>query len=203
MACALSTFHGVDPPWRQALHTRLNTLHRENLEAVMLSAGANLAEIDPVDLDDLNHAWHRLDPWPDTVEALSRLRERFVIAPLSNGNIALLTDMAKRTGLPWDCSLGAVVRAYKPERDAYLKTADVLRLLPHQCMMVAALNDDLRAAHAANLRTAFVVHGTEHGMAQTTDLSAEGPWDIVARDFNGLAYALIPRTSVRTNITMN
>ena len=176
--------------------TRLDTLHRENLEAVLLSGGANLAEIDPIDLDDLNHAWHRLDPWPDTIAGLSRLRERYVIAPLSNGNIALLTNMAKRAGLPWDCILGAeVVQAYKPERDAYLKTADVLGLLPHQCMMVAAHNDDLRAAHAANLRTAFVLRGTEHGLAQTTDLSAEGPWDIVASDFNGLADALTPRDS--------
>jgi len=176
--------------------TRLDTLHRENLEFVLARWGADVAAIDPRDLDNINRAWHRLDPWPDSVEGLARLRERFIVAPLSNGNIALLTNMAKRAGLPWDCILGAeVVQAYKPQCEAYLKTADVLGLLPNQCMMVAAHNDDLAAARKAGLRTAFIPRPTERGSHQKTDLAAESDWDVVASDFIGLADALVPRNA--------
>jgi 2-haloacid dehalogenase len=171
--------------------TRLDVIHRENLDFVLTAWGLNPGAFDPAELNALNHAWHRLDPWPDSVEGLRRLRSRYFIAPLSNGNIALLANMAKRAGLPWDCILGAeVVRAYKPQPSAYLDTAEVLGLRPDECMMVAAHNDDLHAASAVGLRTAFVLRPMEHGPAQTTDLAAEEAWDVVARDFNELADAL-------------
>lgn len=170
---------------------RLDVIHRENLGQVLASWGLDAGAFDPAELDELNRAWHRLDPWPDSIAGLSRLRSRFLVAPLSNGNIALLANMAKRAGLPWDCVLGAeVVRAYKPQPEAYLGTAEVLGLRPEQCMMVAAHNDDLAAARACGLATAFVLRPTEHGPAQSTDLGAEGPWDVVVGDFIGLAEAL-------------
>jgi 2-haloacid dehalogenase len=170
---------------------RLDVIHRENLVQVLRSWGLDPGAFDSAELDQLNRAWHRLDPWPDSIEGLRRLRRRFLIAPLSNGNIALLTNMAKRAGLPWDCILGAeVVRTYKPQPAAYLGTADVLGLRPEECMMVAAHNDDLAAAQAAGMRTAFVLRPTEHGPSQTADLTAEGPWDVVVGDFVSLADAL-------------
>jgi 2-haloacid dehalogenase len=144
------------------------------------------------ELGDLNHAWHRLDPWPDSIPGLLRLRERFVIAPLSNGNISLLLDMAKRAGLPWDAILGAEVsRAYKPQPEVYLHTAEVLGLPPAACMMVAAHNGDLRAARGVGFATAFVPRPREHGPGQTTNLEPEEAWDVVALDFVALAEALV------------
>ncbi len=170
---------------------RLDVIHRENLEDLLTAWGADPARLPAGELDDLARAWHRLDPWPDAVEGLRRLRERFVVAPLSNGNIALLAAMAKRAGLPWDCILGAeVVRAYKPEPRAYLDTAEVLGLPPSACMMVAAHNDDLAAASAVGFRTAFVRRPTEHGPGQSTDLEPTGPWDHVVDDFVELAERL-------------
>lgn len=171
--------------------TRLDVLHRENLEAVLRDLGADVSRLPADELDGLNHAWHRLDPWPDAIPGLTRLRTRFLVAPLSNGNIALLAAMAKRAGLPWDAILGAeVVRAYKPRPEAYTRTAEVLGLAPAQCMMVAAHNGDLRAARSAGLATAFVPRPSEHGPGQTTDLEAEEPWDVVASDFIDLATQL-------------
>ncbi len=170
---------------------RLDTLHRENLEAVLRDAGADPAAIGQATLDHLNRAWHRLDPWPDAVAGLVRLKARFVIAPLSNGNLALLLNMAKRAGLPWDAILGAeVAHAYKPRPEAYLRTADILGLEPAACMMVAAHNGDLAAARACGLATAFVPRPAEHGPGQTEDLAPAGPWDIVATDFCDLADRL-------------
>jgi 2-haloacid dehalogenase len=173
---------------------RLDTLHRENLDEVLTAWGLDANGIDARERDDLNRAWHRLDPWPDSIPGLTRLRTRYLIAPLSNGNIALLTNMAKRAGLPWDCILGAeVVQAYKPQPECYTRTADVLGLAPAQCMMVAAHNSDLAAARAAGLRTAFVLRRTEHGPAQTTDLAATSDWDLVVDDLVALADALVVR----------
>jgi 2-haloacid dehalogenase len=168
--------------------TRLDVLHRENLEAVLRQFGADPGRIPHEELDSLNRAWHRLDPWPDAVPGLARLRARFIVAPLSNGNVALLLNMAKRAGLPWDAILGAeVVQAYKPAPEAYLRTADLLELPPSECMMVAAHNGDLRAARAVGFATAFVPRPSEHGPGQTTDLSAEEDWDVIAADFVDLA----------------
>ncbi|WP_181273950.1 haloacid dehalogenase type II [Brevibacterium oceani] len=167
---------------------RLDVLHRENLETVLAEMGVDPASIPTEVLDEANLAWHRLDPWPDAVSGLTRLKERFIIAPLSNANIRLALDVAKRAGLPWDAILGAeVAGAYKPEPAAYLRTAEVLGLEPNQVGMVAAHNSDLSAAAELGLRTAFVRRPAEYGPGQTTDLTAEGDWDIVAEDFEDLA----------------
>ena len=171
--------------------TRLDVLHRENLDAVLRECGLDLAVVDARELDELNRAWHRLDPWPDAIEGLARLKRRYVIAPLSNGNVALLLNMAKRAGLPWDAILGAeVALAYKPQPEAYLRTADILGLAPGEVCLVAAHNSDLAAARACGLRTAFVLRPREHGPRQASDLAAEGPWDLVAADFLDLAARL-------------
>ena len=171
--------------------TRLDVLHRENLDAVLRECGLDPAAIAACELDELNRAWHRLDPWPDAVEGLARLKRRYVIAPLSNGNVALLLNMARRAGLPWDAILGAeVARAYKPQPEAYLRTADILGLSPAEVCLVAAHNGDLAAARACGLTTAFVPRPREHGPGQATDLKAEGPWDVVAADFLDLAARL-------------
>ena len=171
--------------------TRLDVLHRENLDAVLGECGLDPAAIAAEELDELNRAWHRLDPWPDAVEGLARLKRRYVIAPLSNGNVALLLNMARRAGLPWDAILGAeVARAYKPQPEAYLRTADILGLSPGEVCLVAAHNGDLAAARGCGLKTAFVPRPREHGPGQATDLKAEGPWDVVAADFLDLAARL-------------
>jgi 2-haloacid dehalogenase len=171
--------------------TRLDVLHRENLEAVLRDQGMDLGAIPEAELDELNRAWHRLDPWPDSVPGLTRLRRRFFIAPLSNGNIALLANMAKRAGLPWDAVLGAeAAQAYKPTPEAYLRTAEILGLPPAACMMVAAHNSDLAAARSCGLRTGFIPRPTEHGPGQATDLAATSNWDVVAADMEDLAARL-------------
>ncbi len=171
-------------PW-----TVLDVLHRENLEVVLAQAGIDA--LAPAALDGLNRAWHRLDPWPDAVAGLARLRERYIVAPHSNGNIALLTNMAKRAAIPWDVILGAeVVRAYKPLPESYLRAAAALGLAPDECMMVAAHNDDLHAAQAQGLLSAFVPRPTEHGAKQRSDLAPTGDWTLVAQDFNDLATQL-------------
>ena len=171
--------------------TRLDVLHRENLDAVLRETGLDPSTVDAGELDELNRAWHRLDPWPDAVEGLARLKRRYVIAPLSNGNVALLLNMARRAGLPWDAILGAeVAMAYKPQPEAYLRTADILGLAPAELCLVAAHNSDLAAARACGLKTVFVPRLREHGPAQPTDLAPDGPWDVVAADFLDLAAKL-------------
>jgi 2-haloacid dehalogenase len=171
--------------------TRLDVLHQENLETVLLKFGVDPATAPASELQELNLAWHRLDPWPDSVAGLTRLKSIYVVAPLSNGNIAILLNMAKRAALPWDAILGAeVVQAYKPAPQAYLGTAEVLGLHPEQICMVAAHNSDLAAARKCGMRTAFVPRPTEHGPTQTTDLGAEQDWDVIAADFNELAEKL-------------
>jgi 2-haloacid dehalogenase len=168
--------------------TRLDVLHRENLDAVLAEYGVDLRSVDAAELDDLNRAWHRLDPWPDSVPGLLRIKARYIVAPLSNGNVALLLNMAKRAGLPWDAILGAeVAGAYKPQPEAYLRTADILGLRPDEVCLVAAHNGDLKAARACGLGTAFVLRETEHGRGQTTDLAPSEAWDVVASDFLDLA----------------
>lgn len=169
--------------------TRLDVLHRESLEKVLAENGITSAS--EGDLDHLNRAWHRLDPWPDVLLGLSRLKRRYFLAPLSNGNIALLANMAKRAMIPWDAILGAEpVQAYKPQPEAYLRTAELLALKPHEVCLVAAHNGDLRAARKAGLATAFVPRPTEHGEGQTIDLTAEDPWDAVGTSFVDLAAKL-------------
>lgn len=170
---------------------RLDVLHRENLDEALRTVGIDPAAVPGTDLDRLNLAWHRLDPWPDAVEGLTRLKQRFVVAPLSNGNIGMMVDIAKRAGLPWDAVLGAeVARAYKPMPEAYLRTVDILGLEPGEVCMCAAHNEDLAAARSCGLRTAFFARPTEHGPAQTTDLRAEQDWDVIADDLIDLARRL-------------
>ena len=144
-------------PW-----TPLDALHRSSLSSVLADAG--LPDV-PADVrDELVLAWHRLDPWPDAVPGLRRLSRRFVLAPLSNGNLALQVDLARRSGLPWDCVLGAeVVRHYKPDPEVYDSVPQLLAVPPSSVVMVAAHLDDLAAARARGLRTAYVHRPDEFG----------------------------------------
>jgi 2-haloacid dehalogenase len=168
---------------------KLDVLHRANLEQVLAEFG--LDGLSEVDKDHLNRIWHRLDPWPDSVEGLNRLKRKYILATLSNGNVALMVNMAKNAGLPWDAILGAeVARHYKPQPEAYLKTADFLGLEPAQCLMVAAHNNDLVAAAGCGLRTAFVARPTEYGVDQDFDVKAENDYDFVAENFLDLAGQL-------------
>jgi 2-haloacid dehalogenase len=170
--------------------TILDVLHRESLEK--LTSRYGIKGLSEADLDHMNRAWHRLDPWPDVVEGLTRLKRKHVIAPCSNGNIALMVNMAKRAHLPWDCILGAeTARAYKPMPEAYLASCRMLGLEPASVMMVAAHNADLKAAKAQGLHTAFVSRPTEHGPGQTTDLAPDpGCVDVPAANFVDLAAKL-------------
>jgi len=185
---SMSRVRNGERPW-----AKLDDLHRESLCELLDRLGIAVGEggLDDDAIDDFNRAWHRLDPWPDVVEGLTRLKRRYVLATLSNGNVALIVNMAKRAGLAWDAVLGAeVARCYKPQPGAYLKTAELLGLAPEECMMVAAHNDDLRAARALGFRTAFVRRTLEYGPNQTDDLRAEDDFDVVAENFIDLAGAL-------------
>jgi 2-haloacid dehalogenase len=171
-------------PW-----TKLDVLHRESLDKLLPEYG--LAGLSKAELEDLNKAWHRLDPWPDAVEGLTRLRTKFTLFTLSNGNVALMVDMAKRAGLPWDAILGAeVTRHYKPQPECYLLSAELLGLRPDECMLVAAHAGDLRAASAVGLRTAFVSRPDEFGGVRQADAPPVGEFDYHARDLLDLADQL-------------
>ena len=171
-------------PW-----TKLDRLHRMTLDKILLDFG--IKGLSEAETDALNRAWHRLRPWPDAVEGLTRLKRQFIIAPLSNGNISLMTNMAKHSGLPWDCILGAeLARRYKPDREVYQSAADILDLRLGEVMMVAAHSGDLRAAKDVGLRTAFVTRLLEYGPNGKPDLKADSPVDISAKDFNDLASQL-------------
>jgi 2-haloacid dehalogenase len=168
---------------------KLDELHRDNLLEVLTDY--KVAGMDAGQIDDLNFAWHRLSPWPDSVTGLTRLKSKFIIGTLSNGNIALIVKMAKNAGLPWDVVLGAeVARAYKPTPESYLRSAAALSLKPEQCMLVAAHNSDLLAALKTGFKTAFVVRPTEYGPNQDFDIEAEHDYDYIAADFLDLADQL-------------
>ncbi len=170
-------------PWKP-----LDELHMESL--VVLLDRFDI-ELDDDQRHHFNRAWHRLTPWPEVVPALETLAERYTLATLSNANIELATNMANNAGLPWHRILGAeFAGAYKPLPEAYLRSAAGLELAPDRCMLVAAHNDDLRAASALGFATAFVARPTEYGPDQSVDLEAEGPWDIVVDNFTELAAAL-------------
>jgi 2-haloacid dehalogenase len=170
--------------------TILDVLHRESL--LELIGRYRIEGLSEADIDHMSRAWHRLDPWPDVPEGLARLKRRRIIATCSNGNIALMVNMAKRAGLPWDCILGAeTARAYKPMPEAYLASCRHLGLPPAAVMMVAAHNSDLKAAKAQGLATAFVPRPSEHGPGQTSDLTADSSCvDVTAGDFIELAERL-------------
>ena len=139
-------------------------------------------------IDALNRAWHRLRPWSDAVGGLTRLKKKFIIAPLSNGNISLMTDLARHSGLPWDCILGAeLVRHYKPDKETYLMPGEFFDVEPAAVMMVAAHEGDLQAAKALGLRTAYVHRPLEYGPGRTSTMPAAGRFDFLARDLGDLA----------------
>ena len=166
----------------------LDVLHREMLEATLRERGIDPARLDDALLADWNRAWHRLDPWPDAVAGLTRLKARLPIVTLSNGNVALLMAMARRAGLPWDAILGAEVsRAYKPDPAAYLRTAEVLDVAPGALCLVAAHHGDLAAARAAGLLTAFVARPGEYGGAPAPDAHFAQAWEWSATSLVDLA----------------
>jgi 2-haloacid dehalogenase len=168
---------------------KLDVLHRESLDKLVAEFG--IKGLSEADLDHLNRAWHRLDPWPDSVPGLQRMKKKYILATLSNGNVALMVNMARRAGLPWDTILGAeVTRHYKPQPECYLGTADFLGLEPAEVALVAAHNSDLAAARRLGFRTCFVTRPNEKGPGQDKDLRAEQDWDFIARDFVHLADEL-------------
>ncbi len=169
--------------------TILDDLHRATLETLLAKHG--ITGLSEAETDRIAKVWHRLDPWPDAVAGLTRLKRRFIIATLSNGNVALLLNMAKRAGLPWDAIFSAeLVQHYKPDREAYLSAPKFLGMPAGQVMMVAAHNGDLLAAQRAGLKTGFVARPTEYGPRQSRDFKADHEFDVVASDFVDLAERL-------------
>ena len=169
-------------PW-----TNIDGLHRGILDELL--ARFSIAGLAEAEKADLNRAWHRLAPWKDSVAGLRRLKTKYVIATLSNGNVALLTNMAKHAGLPWDCILSAeILGHYKPDPEVYLGAARLLGLAPGEVMMVAAHPEDLDAAARTGLRTAFVRRPMEFGTQR--DVPPEARFDLNAKDFVDLARQL-------------
>lgn len=168
---------------------KLDVLHREILDGILPRFG--LGHLGEAERAELNRVWHRLAPWPDSVAGLTRLKARFTIASLSNGNIGLLTAMAKRAGLPWDCVLSAeVFRAYKPDPRTYLGVAEVFDVTPPEVMLVAAHHDDLAAARANGLQTAYIERPLEFGAAHPKDVSPDPANTLHATDLLHLAGQL-------------
>ncbi|MDC1086103.1 haloacid dehalogenase type II [Alphaproteobacteria bacterium] len=175
--------------------TILDILHMENLKKI--SSRFGLDRLSSNDFDLLVKAWHRLPGWPDSSEGLNKLKTKFIIATQSNGNIALMVNMAKYSNLNWDVILGAeVVGHYKPEPEAYLKACRALHLSPEECMMVAAHDDDLKAASLQGMKTGYVHRPYEYGkdklfdISQVNDYKGDRSWDFISRDLNDLAYQL-------------
>jgi 2-haloacid dehalogenase len=169
--------------------TRIDELHRLILEDLLPQFG--LAHLNESQRVHLNRVWHRLDAWPDSVSGLQRLKKKFTICTLSNGNLGLLTNMAKRAGLPWDCVLSAeVFQAYKPDPATYLGVAQVFDLQPHEVMLCAAHHDDLAAARTCGLRTAYIERPLEFGALQPKNVSPQEGNDLHTSDIQALADAL-------------
>ena len=167
----------------------MEAIHRQALAEPLVRYG--IPRLTDREIDALVQARWRLEAWPDAVPGLTRLKQRYVISPLSNASFIGMVKLAKFAGLPWDCVITAEnARCYKPHPEAYRTAVSLLGLRPAQVMMVAAHNYDLRAAQAEGLRTAFVPRLTEYGPAQTTDLTPEGNWDVIAKDFLDLAAML-------------
>ncbi len=185
---------GYQPAMRRVMSgelgwTLIDDLNRMILDELLPRFG--LAHLDERQRRQLNLVWHRLDPWPDAVAGLTRLKRRFTICTLSNGNLGLLTNMAKRASLPWDCILSAeVFRAYKPEPATYLGVAKVFNLQPQEVMLVAAHHDDLAGARACGLQTAYIERPLEFGAAQMKDVSPKPVNDRHARSIEHLAELL-------------
>jgi 2-haloacid dehalogenase len=181
--------HGMDRvnrgewPW-----TTVDTIYRRRLEELLAAAGI---DIPTAEVDRLAQVWWRLRPWPDVVPGLIRLKTRYIISPLSNASFIGMVALAKFAGLPWDCIITAEnVGCYKPRPEVYRTAIALLGLRPDELMMVAAHNYDLAAARSEGLRTAFLPRPLEYGPGQTTDLSPEAEWDVVAGDLDDLARRL-------------
>ena len=171
-------------PW-----TLIDDLHRQVLDGILPEFG--LSHLDEKQRAHLNLVWHRLRPWPETVVALNRLKQKYILCTLSNGNINLLTRMAKRAGLPWDCILSAeVFKAYKPDPKTYGGVARVFDVLPCEVVLVAAHHDDLEGAKACGLQTAYVERPHEFGLGRPKDVSPRSANDFHAQDLNDLANQL-------------
>jgi 2-haloacid dehalogenase len=169
-------------PW-----TTLDRLNRIILDRLLVQF--NITGLTETEIEGFNRVWHRLKPWPDAVRGLTRLKKKFTIAPLSNGNVSLLTEVAKHAGLPWDLIIGAdLSHHYKPDREVYLTAANLLELPPASIMMVAAHQDDLRAAKGIGFKTAFVRRPNEGPNGEHRPI--EPGWDFVVNDFNELATQL-------------
>ena len=173
-------------PW-----TILDQLHRTTLDQLVVQFG--IKGLTETDMDHINRGWHRLRPWPDAIPGLTRLRQHYIIGPLSNGNVALLVNMAKAAGLPWDMVCATELFGhYKPDPETYLGAARILGLAPGQVMMAAAHNNDLAAARACGLRTAFFPRPSEYGPLQRRDFAADSDWDVIAADIEDLAARMAP-----------
>ena len=171
-------------PW-----TKIDDLHRLILDEILVKFRA--PALSEGETTQFNRVWHRLRPWPDSLRGLKRLKKRFTISTLSNGNVALLNNMAKNAGLPWDLILSAeIFHHYKPEPEVYRGAAGMLGLQPGEIMMVAAHKDDLRAAARQGLRTALVLRPDEFGRGRHPDLTPEPAFDINAASFIDLAGQL-------------
>ena len=175
--------------------TILDILHLENLKKI--TPRFNLNNLSNADLNFLVTAWHRLPGWPDSSQGLNKLKKKFILATQSNGNIALMVNMAKYSNLSWDVILGAeVLGHYKPEPQAYIKACKALNLKPSECLMVAAHDDDLKAASLQGMKTAYVHRPFEYGkdklfdIAEVNDYKGNRNWDIMSKDFNDLAFKL-------------
>ena len=168
---------------------KIDVIHRAILEDVLKQF--KITALSEEDKAQLNLVWHRLKPWPDSPRGLKRLKSKFIIATLSNGNTGLLVDMAKSGGLPWDCVFSSdTFKHFKPDPEMYLGAADMLSLKPEQVMMVASHKHDLRAAAACGLKTAFIKRPHEYGKNNNPDLASEAEFTFNAESFLDLADQL-------------
>ena len=172
-------------PW-----TPVDVIHRERLEEILPQFGLD-GVFSEDEKADINLFWHRIDPWPDSIPGLLRLKKKFLIGPLSNGSLMLLTSMAKRAGIPWDFVLSSDMhKAYKRDPEVYRNAIRLLGLEPGEVMMGAAHNDDLQAARAEGMATAYINRPTEYGADQVKDFKAEDDFDVVAESMEEVADAL-------------
>ena len=172
-------------PW-----TPIDVIHREILEEILVTFSIS-EHFSDEEKSDMTLMWHRLDPWPDSVPGLLRLKRNYIIGPLSNGATQLLVNMAKRAGIPWDLILSSdITRAYKRDPRAYQAAIAALGMEPGEVMLCAAHNDDLAAAAGQGMRTAYINRPYEYGAGQTKDFEATSDWDIVTDQIGGIADAL-------------